>query len=933
MSQISPIVQRNDTICAVLRAQEEWGIRTFDLAYPPRRLYADQDSLPPAIELGVDAARVLPLSTPAELISSLPEGDSWSAQTKRSLARFFAHYLICEDPQRRLDARDVITLSHQVSLVRHVLDHEHLRRVLIADEVGLGKTVEAGLLIQELLALNDGLRVLYLAPARLVNNVGKEFDRLGLNFRLWKAGEADARLSDPRIIASIHRAVHGDNFKKIVGTGPWDIIVVDECHHLSDWAAGGGDPVLKFRLVRDLVARQAPESRLMLMSGTPHQGHMHRFDNLLRLLRRDAEAEHALAGRVIYRTKEDVRDWNGHPLFPTRQINEPLVLDLGAEYQAWLQHIHDFYKPPKDATGQRKAKQRAAGWRCAQALQWAASSPEAGLGYMVRQAVRAGWALTDGVLSEALAALRPYRDGPANETLDNLLPRIRREVRRQADEQDIEDLEDEDEYTIALNAEQKEELNDLLAEGLRVLKSFASRKWDFLNERVLSRAEGEKVVLFAQPIETVCALACFLEQKLGVKPAVIIGGQSDAERQKQQDLFWHKDGPRFLVSSRAGGEGINLQVARRLVHIDIPWNPMELEQRVGRVHRFGSKRTILVDTIVVKDSREADAYRVAREKLRLVASTLVSPERFDSVFSRVMCLISPEELQDVLIEASATPLQPAEQNKIAEMVESGFRAWREFHDRYSGRQAEIRAQDPGLAKWDDLKLFLQEHGAAEKQEGFTASRFRIVEGAVTAHDEPVEVVRLRDGSPYMLGDGDGAPVTGPDGEKVNRLGLNVPIVTELLRMFALPAMPTGAAHLRWPTGVSAECLFPGKPVAVLALVRQTFKTDQRTGWIEQGCNLCCFVAGADGEVRLIEGQQKQILLRGLIAGVVRIRPDDDTCLSGLLKDIEEKLCNSLRRPSESEIRQGIRHAVAPLLVALITDPVRTSRGSDSWPDA
>lgn len=916
MSQSPPIVLRNDTPCAVLRAQEEWGIRTFDLAYPPRRFFADQESLPIAIESGVDAARVRPLPTPAELISALPAGDNWSAQARRSLARLFAHYLICEDPQRRLDARAVNTLSHQVSLVRHILDHEHLRRVLVADEVGLGKTVEAGLLIQELLALNAGLKVLYLAPARLVNNVGKEFNRLGLNFRLWKAGEADARLTDPRIIASIHRAVHGDNFKKIVGTGPWDVIVVDECHHLSDWAVGGGDPVLKFRLIRDLVAQQPPEVRLLLMSGTPHQGHMHRFDNLLHLLRRDAEPEHALAGRVIYRTKEDVRDWNGQPLFPTRQINEPLFIDLGFEYKGWLQHIHDFFRPPKGANDQRKAKQRAAGWRCAQALQWAASSPEAGLGYLVRQAVRAGWALTDGVLSEALAALRPYRDGPANEPLDSLLTRIRREVRRQADEQDIEDLEDEDEAAIALNAEQKEELNNLLAEGLRVLESFGNRKWEILNERVLSRAEGEKVVLFAQPIETVCALAGFLEQKLGARPAIIIGGQSDAERQQQQDWFWREDGPRFLVSSRAGGEGINLQVARRLVHIDVPWNPMELEQRVGRVHRFGSKRTILVDTIVVKDSREADAYRVARERLRLVASTLVAPERFDSVFSRVMCLISPEELQDVLIEANATPLQPDEQNKIAEMVESGFRAWREFHDRYSGRQKEIRAQDPGLAKWDDLKVFLQEHGAAEKQDGFTASRFRLVDGAVTAHDEPVEVLRLRDGLSYMLGHGDGAPIAGPNGQRAVALGLNSAIVNELLRKCALPESPAGAAQLRWPSSIPSGDLFFGGPLAAYAILRQTFRTDPRAGWAEQGNRLFLFSLGTEGEPQLLEGRQKQQLMGAMKTLGARLKPETDDSLLERLRDLEAQLCTNLRRPSDMELREGIRHAVTPLFLAV-----------------
>jgi hypothetical protein len=136
MNSSPPIVVRDGTPYVVFREQEEWGIRTFDLAHPPRRFWAEQETSHPAIEPGVDAARVRPLSTPAELISALPEADTWSAQSKRSLARLFAHYLICEDPQRRLDAREVITLSHQVSLVRHVLDHEHLRRVMIADEVG-----------------------------------------------------------------------------------------------------------------------------------------------------------------------------------------------------------------------------------------------------------------------------------------------------------------------------------------------------------------------------------------------------------------------------------------------------------------------------------------------------------------------------------------------------------------------------------------------------------------------------------------------------------------------------------------------------------------------------------------------------------------------------------------------------------------------------
>jgi hypothetical protein len=124
--------------------------------------------------------------------------------------------------------------------------------------------------------------------------------------------------------------------------------------------------------------------------------------------------------------------------------------------------------------------------------------------------------------------------------------------------------------------------------------------------------------------------------------------------------------------------------------------------------------------------------------------------------------------------------------------------------------------------------------------------------------------------------------------------------------------------LRCPAGVSAGGLFTGKPIAVFALLRQTFKTDQRTGWAEQGSTLFCFIASAEGEPRLIEGKQKQTLLHALTAAIVRIKPDDDNSLSGRLKDTEIRLCNSLRRPIETELRDGIRHSVAPLFAAIVT---------------
>jgi len=909
------VIREGATVPAtVLRQYDDFGFPSIDLVNPPRRFWADRDVSGPSVETQVDARRVAQLLSPSELLSDLPADDNWPAQTRRSIARLWAYYLVCEDPLRRLDARPVNTLAHQVSLVQHVLETENLKRVLVADEVGLGKTIEAGLLIQQLLEQSPGLRVLYLAPARLVANVRREFLRLGLHFRQWSAADNDARLTDPLIVASIHRAVHNRHVEDVLATTPWDVLVVDECHHLSDWAAGGGDPREKFRLVRELIERQQSGARVIFMSGTPHQGHRNRFDNLLGLLRAPGESNEALAGRVIYRTKEDVRDWDGNPLFPTRQVNDPLMIDLGPGYREWVRHIHEFFRPPPGDPGRGDARRRAAGWRCAQALQWATSSPHAGLGYLVRQAIRAGSDLRDKTLAEAVAALRPYRRGPDDEPVDKLFGRMTREVALQREQDDIDDIEDEDrEEDLAFDRD----LAGLLAEGIHLVRTAADEKWSTIRQQLLDPHGDEKVVLFAQPIETVMALANFLERAIGVRPALIVGGQKDAERDAEVASFWKANGPRFLVSSRAGGEGINLQVARRLVHVDVPWNPMDLEQRVGRVHRFGSRRTIVVDTVVVRDSREAHAYRVARQKLDLIARTLVPPERFDAVFSRVMGLVPPEELQDVLIQAAAGPLSDRDRDAIARMVQEGFETWKSFHERFAERQRQIRQQDPGLASWDDVARFLSEYGNVETRDGFKALRFTRSADRVDPVEQPVSVVSLGGPEQYVCGDVGGAPVFGPDGTPASQLGLNLPPVAEILRRLAFTTS-TGAAVVRLQDDNSGFGMDSQTSFGVLVFVRQTVRPDPRAGHVEVGASLATFVVTPDREPVSVEGQPRRELLYALHeATVARVKPDPADPVVAAICRHEKELADKLRRPSESEMQSRVRHAVTPLLAALI----------------
>ena len=502
------------TTWTLLRRSEDFGVEELDLLRPPGRFWSDGEPAPAGAEMHVDARRMTAVPTPASMLGSSPS-DGWLTTTRRSLARLHAWFLLVEDPPRRLEVQPIVTLAHQASVVRHIAEQPSLKRVLLADEVGLGKTIEAGLLIREVLKQDPGARILYLAPARLVRNVRRELDNLGLSFRSWvAAADRDATLQDPRVVASIHRAAYEGRIDEVLQAPPWSMIVVDECHHLSDWAPGGGKPVAQYKLVEKLAERLPENGRLLLMSGTPHQGHADRFKNIVRLLKQRGEDEGQLAGRVIYRTKEDVRDWDGNPLFPGRQVNQPMVVDLGASHQGWLERILDLFEPDR-VRGTKAAQRRAAGWRAGQALQWATSSIQAGIGYLVRQAVRASF--TPGslpALKEALGALRPYRMGPIDEPIEGLFQRIAKEVGRQDEDDDVEDIEEEGEDSQKWRPDPKA-LAALLTEGVELLAEIGDAKWQLVWDRVLKPAGTEKVVLFAQPIETVSAISEFLERKTG----------------------------------------------------------------------------------------------------------------------------------------------------------------------------------------------------------------------------------------------------------------------------------------------------------------------------------------------------------------------------------------------------------------------------------
>ncbi|WP_185464652.1 MULTISPECIES: DEAD/DEAH box helicase [unclassified Synechococcus] len=896
----------------MLRTVDDFGFVTYDLVGIPRRL-CEVDSLPPLVETNVDKRRAKQLPTPADELTSLDlaKGDGWLSLSARTLARVYAAFLVSEDPQRRLDARKAATLMHQVSLVQHILQRRELKKVLIGDEVGLGKTIEAGLIVRQLLERDSSIRILYLAPARLVTNVAREFrEKLDIDARVWVAGSgSDARINDDRlIIASIHKAVFGDNLEKVVKSGPWDVLIVDECHHLSDWSPSGGKPNQSFKLVSQLIKAQPEEGRLILMSGTPHQGSETRFRNILRLLSDDGKDIKGAAGRVIFRTKDRVRDWRGAPLFPSRDIRKPLVVELGKRYEDWYSLVAKLY----DIEGLNGVRLRAAGWAKGQALQWAASSVQAGLGFLVRLAIRRlNWTLQHPSMSAALAVLRPYRGGAQDEPLpllfDRLVKQVGSAVLQQIGEEDEEDW-DEEEWR-----PDPEMLARLLDEGVELIQSGSSQaKWDAVCD-LIDRFEGDKVVLFAQPVETVSVVAAVLEERYGRKPAIIIGNQPDHERTAQVARFQSDDGPRFLVSSKAGGEGLNMQRARYLIHLDVPWNPMDLEQRIGRVHRFGSRKTIVVDTVVAAGSREIDMYRIARDKLALVARHL-DPEQFETLFSRVMSLVPPKELEAILGHVSGTlDFGSPEAEEIGRLVNEGFHTWSSFDDAYRSQAELIRAANPGEAHWADLGAFLVKYFGATDGPGATFSSFEFSKDEIIAVEENVRTIYAH-GNLYACGNTGGLTAAGPDGRLAANLGLNLDWVQRNLREALTPNRSAGIAFVNRSSNLELEVNERGVFTCIFML-RQQLKHEAGR-WSEGSVELHLYIVGSEGAPLEVTGEAKARVVRALNTSS-RVKDPQSIAIRQDLPEIERELLTTLRTPSDIDIAQGVRYGVWPLAAVVI----------------
>jgi ERCC4-related helicase len=596
-------------------------------------------------------------------------------------------------------------LPHQIFTAHRVVSSPR-RRFLLADEVGLGKTIEAGMIWQALHQRGQARRTLIVTPAGLTTQWQEEMEeKFGARFEVFGR---DFLSVNPRVweykaqaIASIDRLKRAEHKRVLLENRKWDLIIFDEAHRLSamNYSEKKVEKTQNYKLAEELRSKQYCEA-FLLLTATPHQGEENhsRFKNLILLLEDEVDfagLAHAdlftpVGGRkyadlVIRTPKKDVTDAQGRKVFKgrqTRRLPYTMFPDEGRFYQAVAEYIRTGYDQLERLHDPKR--RQAAGFLLTTFQKLNASSTAAIKSALHKRLLR---------LQGQLATLPPD-DEDEPERRDD----------RYEGENDEESVLKDDREILADEIGTLESLQAMpvrrdkkLVELLKLTDHIATES---------PRGDEEKVLIFTEYRQTQTFLVAELEQRYGKGSTVVIHGSLKLQRQEERDrdaeALWApfaKDGAlvaattkrtsqrlfrdhpkvRFLVSTEAGGEGINLQFCHVCVNYDLPWNPMRVEQRVGRIYRYGQNKVVQVYQLFNKATIEELVQSYFEDRLQRSAAALANvtgedPEEIKAALNgQLESEIDPTRIyQRVMVEGD---LNKQTQKEIAEAVERARRAY------------------------------------------------------------------------------------------------------------------------------------------------------------------------------------------------------------------------------------------------------------------
>ncbi len=481
-----------------------------------------------------------------------------------------------------LSTLDIDPLPHQVNLVHHILASGNLNW-MIAEDVGLGKTIEVGMLLAALRQRGSFRRILIACPAGLTRQWQEEladkfafrdFQVYGRDFEIhdvghWKLHE--------RVIASVDRLKAEGHLERLLQAEPWDLVVFDEAHRLSRHQRGSRfEASDRFRLAAHLRGRT---DAMLLLTATPHQGREDLFQALLELLRPELQASirtlrgnpEILGDLVIRNSKAEVTDAEGRLLFQGKTVHA-LQVEGSPEDEVFNQRLQAYLTRGYQAGARLGMRGRAIGFVMTTYRKLAASSVAAIHGALERrrERLRSGSPPTEAEGEEFDSRFQgEWEEQQAESTgfFEGELPLLEKVLAQTA----------------------------ALLPRDRKLKRFL----DGLVEHLLARNPHEKLLVFTEYRATQEHLRRAFAERFGAdRVATLHGSLNHDERRAVVQAFRGQEGVQFLISTEAGGEGLNLHDrCHVMANYDLPWNPMRLVQRVGRLYRYGQTRQVVVFNI------------------------------------------------------------------------------------------------------------------------------------------------------------------------------------------------------------------------------------------------------------------------------------------------------------------------------------------------
>ena len=546
------------------------------------------------------------------------------------------------DPLLAVNVSKIDPLPHQLEAVYEYMLPQPALRFMLADDPGAGKTVMAGLLIKELKLRGGVRRTLIVVPSPLRTQWQRELcEKFNERFDIVERATLNA-LGPARVWGLTHQAIVSMDFVKqpdvldsLAAAERWDMVVVDEAHKMAAYRRSPSkvERSQRYRLGEALAERA---ERLLLLTATPHKGDPENFRFLLGLVDADLFADEQILQRAVERgenpiflrrLKEDMRRFDGRPLFPPRHARTvPYELE-GAEWDLYRRVTHyvesNFNRALSEANRNVTFALIVLQRRLASSVRAVRRSLESRRDRLVE--------LRDDVQRDPQlieAAGRDRLDIPDSD--DDLTEDERWELEQNALR-----------FTVARNMDELNheigQLEELIGLARRAEEAQPERKLRELHavmDELGAQNTGEKLLIFTEAKDTLDYLVENL-MAWGFSVIALHGGMPQAEREAAEAAF-KSERTQVMVATEAAGEGINLQFCHLMVNYDVPWNPTRLEQRLGRIHRYGQDREVFVFNLVANNTREGRVLEAVLRKLERMRAEMGSDRVYDVIGERLV---------------------------------------------------------------------------------------------------------------------------------------------------------------------------------------------------------------------------------------------------------------------------------------------------------